>query len=89
MRLKINFKKLLTNHFFGAIISHKKSYDEEGGIAELSERRRLVRAVSETVQGYPFRAEAPKAVRSVDSFRGHRVKVQGLLESVERRKSAI
>lgn len=59
-RQKLIFKKLLTNYFFNVIISHKKSYDEEGGIAKLSERRHLVRAVSGTVQGYPFRAEAPK-----------------------------
>ncbi|MBQ2973091.1 MAG: hypothetical protein IJE19_01935 [Clostridia bacterium] len=38
----------------------KKSYDEEGRVARLSERRRMVRAVSGTIQCYPFRAEAPK-----------------------------
>lgn len=52
----------------------EKSYDEEGRVAEFSERRRLVRAVSKAVQSYRFRAEAPKAARQVDSFRRCRVK---------------
>ncbi len=41
---------MLTNPFNGAIILFKKSYDEEGRVAKLSERRRLVQAVSGTIQ---------------------------------------